>query len=239
MRAHFRPPALDFLFLPFFAALVLGGFATVRADDAALGPVETASLDPAPRHTGIVAPTEKIAAPAEAVSGPAGKERAWFEDAPNATSLSWLSPAPNDPLPKNLVGRTLLVTAGFAIIGMVIASAAHIFGSKRPSVRGKKTSSMALVDTLTLAPRCSLQLVSIDSQRFLVARDASGVRSVTPVTRFDDAMAAEDEEETTETYSPRKVWDTGLSLEKEDKSSLARTSRLRKADTWQVKTAKR
>jgi hypothetical protein len=94
---------------------------------------------------------------------------------------------------------------------------------------------MALLDTLNLAPRCTLQLIRIDNQKFLVARDAGGVRSVTPVQSFAETIDQIDELEETGTPAPEAtLWDQGLSLEQanryKDVSSLSRTRRI---DPWQ------
>lgn len=162
------------------------------------------------------------------------KEPLWYEkDKSPAESPEWLGRAPRDALTQQLVGRTLLVTTAFAGIGLVVVALAHRVQIRRRS--SQKTGSMALLDTLHLAPRCTLQLIRIDSQKFLVARDAGGVRSVTPVQSFAETI----DQVTTgnpleEAVAQNDHWDQGLSLETPYRNKDVSTPlRSRRIDSWQ------
>ncbi|MCA9169738.1 MAG: FliO/MopB family protein [Planctomycetales bacterium] len=92
---------------------------------------------------------------------------------------------------ERLVGRSLLATCGLATACLLALWSSRRVRAQRGSAANM--ASMAVLETLNLAPRCSLQLVRVDGQKFLVARDTSGVRSITPVSSFDDAMAEQSE----------------------------------------------
>ncbi len=161
-------------------------------------------------------------------------DRPWHEiDDPSVTQPAWLGNAPRDALTQQLVGRTLLVTTVFAGVGLLVVAIAHRVQVRRRS--SGQTGSMALLDTLHLAPRCTLQLIRIDSQKFLVARDAGGVRSVTPVQSFAETI----DQVTTgnpleEAVAQSETWDHGLSLETPYRNKDVSTPlRSRRIDSWQ------
>jgi flagellar biogenesis protein FliO len=85
-----------------------------------------------------------------------------------------------------LVGRTVLVTTSFAAVcAVLLLVIRHV--RQQGGLKGS-TREMNVLETLTLGPRCVLQLVQVERQRFLVARDAHGVRSVTPVQSFVETL---------------------------------------------------
>jgi hypothetical protein len=53
---------------------------------------------------------------------------------------------------------------------------------------------MKVLDTLSLARRCCLQLVEIDGRQVLVGYDAGGLRSVTPLVASFAEQCEEEEE---------------------------------------------
>lgn len=97
---------------------------------------------------------------------------------------------------------------------------------------------MSLVDTLSLAPRCALQLVHVDGQRFLVARDATGVRSITPVNSFADTLEDSDESASTageQRFDLHRVSKAGLALDDMPHGAFAtiNPTLTRRSDPWQ------
>jgi flagellar biogenesis protein FliO len=88
---------------------------------------------------------------------------------------------------RRLVARTIAATSVFAAACLVIVALRHRF--KRHGARGRSVQpALVVIDSLVLAPRCCLQLVQVESQKFLVARDGSIVRSVTPVNNFAETL---------------------------------------------------
>lgn len=84
---------------------------------------------------------------------------------------------------SQLVGRTLVVSGLLAVACVV----SLWLGNRRlRSGQGSGAAgvSMRLVDTLLVAPRCCLHVVTVDGQKFLLARDATGWKSVTAVSSF-------------------------------------------------------
>jgi flagellar biogenesis protein FliO len=85
------------------------------------------------------------------------------------------------------VAKTIAATSMFAAACLLIVALRHRF--KRHGARGTLARpALAVIDSLVLAPRCCLQLVQVESQKFLVARDGSIVRSVTPVHSFAETL---------------------------------------------------
>jgi flagellar biogenesis protein FliO len=97
------------------------------------------------------------------------------------------------------------------------------------------SSEMKVLETLHLAPRCALQLIQVDAQRFLVARDAHGLRSVTAVNSFAEtleALEAEPKDASTRELSTASTF--GLSLENQPTSDrLTLSFAGRRNDPWQ------
>lgn len=131
-----------------------------------------------------------------------------------------------------ILGRTMLATAGFAAVCLLLLAVAHRVKALRIAARGV-LPTMELLDTLVVAPRCTLQLVRVDSQRFLVAKDGSGLRSVTPLSSFTDTLddvAEPPAEASRASLTTSSV--AGLSLE-DAPSWQANSAGQRRSDRWQ------
>ncbi len=95
--------------------------------------------------------------------------------------------APTDSEMGRLVGRTVTVSSLFAAGCLVLLWASQrIRARRRPKLGGP--AGIAILETMVLAPKCALQLVRVNRQQFLIARDATGLRSVTPVGSFADTL---------------------------------------------------
>ena len=145
-----------------------------------------------------------------------------------------------------LVGRSLVATCGLATACLIALWSSRRVRAQRLRSSKDNRDSMVVLETLCLAPRCTLQLVRVDAQKFLIARDPSGVRSITPVSTFADAMA--EEVEPFEAVTPRDA-DTrrsalsqyghvGLSLELPD-ADISADNTARRRDPWQGPSLKR
>ena len=93
-----------------------------------------------------------------------------------------------NPNSSRVLRRTVFVTSALAAACVMMGLWNRHRASRSPRQASGKTQ-MNLLGTLSLAPRCYLQLVSVNEQHFLVARDGGIVRCMTSVGNFDDAMA--------------------------------------------------
>lgn len=75
-----------------------------------------------------------------------------------------------------LAGAIFAVTVA-AVLGLILLRCSRWGGGLRRTV----ASSLQLAGTLTLGPRNTLHLVTVEDRRFLVAVDPRGVSSITPV----------------------------------------------------------
>jgi len=90
-----------------------------------------------------------------------------------------MPPAPPDL--RSLVTRFVLATAAVLIACVACLWLARRWLSQNVPT-GKADGRMKLVATVNLSSRSSLQLVDIEGQKVLVGSDASGIKTVTPLT---------------------------------------------------------
>lgn len=89
---------------------------------------------------------------------------------------------PDEFVPSHLANRAMAVM-GLLIVGCIAA----IWFGQRYSRTGRSRSSssdLQVLDTLSIAPRCCVHLLNVGGQKYLVARDQAGIKSVTAVSAF-------------------------------------------------------
>jgi flagellar biogenesis protein FliO len=89
---------------------------------------------------------------------------------------------PEKFVPSHLANRAMAVM-GLLIVGCIAA----IWYGQRYSRTGRSRSSssaLQVLDTLSIAPRCCVHLLNVGGQKYLVARDQAGIKSVTAVNAF-------------------------------------------------------
>ncbi len=93
---------------------------------------------------------------------------------------------PNEFVPSHLANRAMTV------MGILIAACiGAIWYGQRHSRAGRLRSSssdLQVIDTLSIAPRCCVHLLSVGGQKYLVARDQAGIKSVTAVSAFASTL---------------------------------------------------
>ena len=89
---------------------------------------------------------------------------------------------PEEFVPSRLANRAMTV------MGLLIAACiGAIWYGQRHSKAGRLGSSsgdLQVLDTLSIAPRCCVHLLRVGGQKYLVARDQAGIKSVTAVSAF-------------------------------------------------------
>ena len=109
------------------------------------------------------------------------------EPSPVFSSRFAQAPWENSVNLRKILGRTVLACLALVAVSLVLIVWGRARGLHRRDQR-PVTSTMNLLSTMTLAPRCYLQLVSVNDQHFLVARDGTTVRCITPVASFEDSL---------------------------------------------------
>jgi flagellar biogenesis protein FliO len=103
--------------------------------------------------------------------------------------LAYTPPAwPEAPDPKAMITRLVLGTA--IVLGLC---AGTLMLSKRwlrgMPVKTSATGPLAVIDSLALGNRCHVHLVGVGKHRVLVGMDASGLKSLVPLSEdFDEAL---------------------------------------------------
>ncbi|MFG0333915.1 MAG: flagellar biosynthetic protein FliO [Maioricimonas sp. JB049] len=132
-------------------------------------------------------PSLQGAGPVDGVSGTAGSrpaEKPWISDLEQATF--------DEGLPVDVLGIiqwtviTLLLSAVFIVVVL------RRFAPNRPG-RPAGSRRIQVLETTRIAAGSSLQLVQIDSHRFLIALDGAGVKSVTGLPNWFEAPEEADE----------------------------------------------
>jgi flagellar biogenesis protein FliO len=93
---------------------------------------------------------------------------------------------------SHLVRRTMIIS-GMLMLATVTSLWLGYRRRSRGSSSDHERTLVQVLHTLTVAPRCCLHLVQVEEQRFLVARDATGWKSVTPVQTFAAQLEAEEQ----------------------------------------------
>ena len=131
----------------------------------------TAGRDVLPKDAPVVQEAEPVAPTTM-------EQRRWFAG-------DWDSSAGEAEVPAAMPGMAAILQRLLA--GVLLASALFISllffgGVKLRNRRGVNTAgSMELLDTLALAPRCSLHLVRVCDQVLVVGRDAAGLQQMVNV----------------------------------------------------------
>lgn len=162
--------------------------------------------------------------------------QAWQSDIPAREAATAQRYGLSDFDAGRLVGRTIVVTASFAAICTGILLGIRQL-RKHGALKGG-TSEMKVLETLTVGPRCVLQLVQVERQRFLVARDAHGMRSVTPVQSFVETLddVSEPMEDPVVRQPLTSASTFGLSLEGPVAAEWStRETSGRRSDPWQTR----
>ena len=98
-----------------------------------------------------------------------------------------------------IVKRAGLVSAALAVV--TLAALLSTRSRRLRLAQSRERHALQLVGSLALGSRCALQLVQVDDQRFLVARDGSGLSSVTPVNSFATEFELADDAQLTSASS--------------------------------------
>ena len=89
---------------------------------------------------------------------------------------------PGEFVPAHLANRAM------SVMGLlIIACIGAIWYGQRYSRAGRSGNSagdMKVLETLSIAPRCCVHLLTVGGQKYLVARDQAGIKSVTAVSAF-------------------------------------------------------
>ena len=115
--------------------------------------------------------------------------------------VDYQEPAYPEPLNlKSLVLRLVLGT-----VGVLTACVASLWLAKRwlqssPTLK-PGDSQMRLMETLSLANRCHVQLIQVDGRKLLVGLDASGLKTILPLTEpFAETLNGVQEPETQSSF---------------------------------------
>lgn len=92
-------------------------------------------------------------------------------------------------LPRQTV-RSLARRLLAGLVGVAALSAAIVFVGRQQTAKPRlgPSTPLELISTLRIGPRCSLTLVNVHGQAFLVARDAAGLKDIVPVPRSFDSF---------------------------------------------------
>jgi flagellar biogenesis protein FliO len=105
------------------------------------------------------------------------------------SELAYTPPAwPEAPDPKAMIMRLVLGTA--IVLGLCVCT---LLLSKRwlrgMPVKSSTAGPLSLVDTLALGNRCQVHLIGVGKRRILIGVDASGLKSVVPLTEpFEETL---------------------------------------------------
>jgi len=74
-------------------------------------------------------------------------------------------------------------------VGVSVMCVAVILLANRKNKPGSDGRQIHVVETVTLAPRCFCDLIDVKGQFFVVARDATGLKNIRPISSFPNSMA--------------------------------------------------
>ena len=95
-------------------------------------------------------------------------------------------------IPQMDLAKVAKRTVAFAcMLGAVCVIVIYVSHQRAQKTRGR-SKQMRVIETMSIAPRCFCDLVQVGDQVLVVARDATGIQSVNPVTMpFEDELEAQ------------------------------------------------